>query len=241
MIALLDRHEELALLEAWRHHRNGSARARLVAAFEPLCRRWAWRYAQRGGDVDDLSQEARMGLMIAIDKFDLASGVRLATYARFWIQHCVERSLQIGASGVHVPITARRKLRIAAAQRDPGQAPDGLGALAQAGMGDFAASPIASGEDWEEGAFLTRSLTDDPDPQSTFAESATRASRLDHVSRALDDLDARRRLIVERRFFSDPPQTLEDIAQVLDITRERVRQLEQSAIARLRSVLQEAG
>lgn len=141
MIALLDRHEELALLMAWRHHADRAARARLVTAFEPLCRRWAWRYAQRGGDVDDLSQEARMGLMTAVDKFDLDSGVRLATYARFWIQHYVERSLQIGPSGVHVPITARRRLRIAASQRDADKAPEGLRALAQAGMGDFAASP----------------------------------------------------------------------------------------------------
>ncbi len=237
MVALLDREDELALLQAWRVRSDRAARARLVAAFEPLCRRWAWRYARRGGDVDDLSQEARLGLMTAIDKFDLDSGLRLATYARFWIQHHVERARQAGESGVHVPLSARRKLRAALAARRPDAAPEGLEALAQAGLGDFTALPVAASEAWEEGRALARTLTDDPDPQSTLADHATRQMRLQQVSDALDCLDARRRLVVERRFLTDPPDTLDDIAQVLDVTRERVRQLELTALDRLRGAL----
>ncbi len=235
---LLDRDEEARLVERWRHDRDGRALDRLMRAFEPLCRKWAHKYAAMPQQFDDLLQEARVGLLVALDKFDAAQGVRLATYAPFWIRHHLERSKEIGETGVRMPMVARRKLRRYSRDGDAGRAPADLRQLAESGARDFARVSIDTAPGDSHGPDGV-DIAECADPESRIAETLDASSRRRDITLALTAFDARRRRIIEARFLCDEPATLDMLGRELGVTRERVRQLESAAIEALRQRLTE--
>ena len=103
MMPVADRRAHIDLLEAYRLHGDRAARDRLVEEMMPLVRSLARRYAGRGEPVDDLVQVGAIGLIKAIDRFDLERGVELSTYAVPTIVGEIRRHFRDRSWSVHVP------------------------------------------------------------------------------------------------------------------------------------------
>lgn len=236
--SLLDAAQEAQLIHAWRSHGDRVALERLVQAFTPLCRTWARRYSTQPDEVEDLIQEARIGLIKAVGKFEPERGFRLSTYARFWIQQYVEQAKEIGNAGVRIPTFSRRRLKQRSFDRTVFDRADSLRELADAGALDFVSVSLDTPADEAGSAPPIAALCAEPDPEATIIHALDIETRRASIMDALSGLDARRRRIIKARYLCDPSMTLQELGDELSLTRERVRQLEADALGRLRKTLQ---
>jgi RNA polymerase sigma factor (sigma-70 family) len=207
------------------------------------------RYRGLGVDLIDLIQEGNASLFQAIEGFDWRRDVRFRTYAQFWIQQAILKVLYNASRTVRVPIWVQKALKKIQRVRDSARAANGVEAsdevVASAlGMSAarvqelqrvrrYAVSLDAESPD-DEGGSLAQTLADEnsvPVPEN-IAEDDLGA----RLGEALADLPERERLILHRRFGlgGGDVETLGDIASDLGITAERVRQLQNAALDRLR-------
>jgi RNA polymerase primary sigma factor len=226
-----------------------AARADLLRANLRLVVSVAKKYRNRGVDLLDLVQEGNLGLMKAIDKFDHRRGFRLATYATWWIRIAVSRAVADEPRTIRIPASIRCEMRRVARAtseltRTLGRAPGDEEIAAHVGIslkrvhrvGDVPANPLSLempvGSD--ESATLQDFLED--------RQAASPAQSLDandlaaSVQSALSVLTDREARVVRMRFGIGKPdgQTLEEIGQRFGVTRERIRQIEEKALAKLR-------
>lgn len=204
-------------------------------------------YVGRGLPLEDLIQNGNLGLLRAIEKFDPDRGVRFSSYASFWIKQAVSRSVEIQSRVVRTPTSLGPRLR-SLSREDARRVASGDAELTltqkseRLGMDpeDFqnltsAYQPTVSLDHspFEDGEPLVQFLVAEDDELLQYLEQRERCER---VHKLLDRLDARERLIVERRFGlrGGPPETLEAIGCDLGLSRERIRQLESTAVERLR-------
>jgi RNA polymerase primary sigma factor len=253
---LLDAAEEAALASRVQKG-DDEAREQLIRANLRLVVKIAGSYQGHGLPLLDLISEGNIGLMTAVDRFDPYRGARLSTYAGIWIKQTIRRA--IGNYGrtirlpVHVVEDVIRMRQISSRLEDTlGREPDDaeLGAEmdlmpARVKRTRQAASRIASldaplEEDDEEGRCLGDVLTDERSCW-TPAHEAERQARFEMLARLLKSLSSREQLVLRHRFgLKDGPEcTLETIGKKLRLTRERIRQIERTALKKLRSRLKE--
>jgi RNA polymerase sigma-32 factor len=257
----LSRDEEAAL--ALRAAKGDTAAAdRLISSHLPFVRTVARRYSRYGAPVNDLVQEGVIGLIHAVHRFNPESGVRLSTYAGWWVRVAIQEHVVSSWSLVRIGTTAAQKrlffrLRRLAGDlaRDDGPmeevlrrlaarlriAPEELHTLARriAGRDRSLNQPLVggrAGDDW-----LGRVPDERPNPEAQTAAVRDGRFRSDRLSRALAALPERERRIISRRYLDGGKISLEAVARDVGLSKERVRQLEARALGELRRLLSAAG
>ncbi len=261
---LLDAETERDLARRWRDERDPQALHRLVTAYMRLAMSMAAKYRRYGASMNDLVQEANIGLLKAASKFDPDRGVRFSTYAVWWIRASIQDFVMRNWSMVRTGSTSSQKslffnLRRVRAQIERENAADGLGLSAEAIRREIAEElgvPLhdvemmegrLAGSDFslnaqqssEEGREWVETLEDDgPRPDETAAERADTERMRDWLTDAFHALTDRERVILARRKLQDTPETLESLGREFRLSKERIRQLEDQALRKMRNRLE---
>jgi RNA polymerase sigma-32 factor len=262
---LLDAETETALARAWRDHRDEAALHRLVTAYMRLAISMAARFRRYGAPMNDLIQEAGLGLMKAADKFDPDRGVRFSTYAVWWIKASIQDYVMRNWSMVRTGSTSSQKAlffnlrrvqaRLEREAQSRGETLDGhqLRQLIATEVGvpladvemmegrlagsDFSLNATQSSED--EGREWIETLEDEGTQADEIVSRDQDISTLrGWLVSAMQALNDRERFIVRERRLRDEPRTLESLGQELGLSKERVRQLEAAAYAKMRRNLE---
>ena len=262
---LLDAETELRLAYAWRDQRDEQALHRLITAYMRLAISMAAKFRRYGAPMNDLIQEASLGLMKAADKFDPDRGVRFSTYAVWWIKASIQDYVMRNWSMVRTGSTSSQKALFfnmrrvqAKLEREAAQAGETLDGhqlreriarevgvpLTDVEMmegrlsgSDFSLNATQSSD--EEGREWIDALEDDGAQASDLVEGTHDTARLrTWLVAALTGLNARERFIVTERKLRDEPRTLESLGEELGLSKERVRQLEVAAFTKMRRSLE---
>lgn len=218
----------------------------------------AKHYINRGVVLLDLIEEGNLGLMRAIDKFEPERGFRFSTYATWWIRQSIERAIMNQARTVRLPVHMVRELNqiLRAKYHLEAQHHDGKDATAE-DIAHLVDRPVEEVQDIlalsEHAASLDAPL--DSDPQASLMDilpgnnDDAPDSRAEHqemtvlVRDWLRKMPDKQRIVIVRRFGldNDDPATLEELAAEMGVTRERVRQIQQEALVKLKRALMARG
>ena len=218
----------------------------------------AKHYINRGVVLLDMIEEGNIGLMRAIDKFEPERGFRFSTYATWWIRQSIERAIMNQARTVRLPVHMVRELNqiLRAKYHLEAQHHDGKDATAE-DIAHLVGRPVEEVQDIlalsEHATSLDAPL--DNDPQSSLMDMLpgdaddSPDSRAEHhemtvlVRDWLSRLPDKQRIVIMRRFGldNDDPATLETLAEEMGVTRERVRQIQQEALVKLKRAMAARG
>ena len=250
---LLEREEEGRL---WAAMRDGdqSARKSLILAYLRLVVALARAYRNRGVDFLDLIEEGNLGLITAVDRYDVARGVHFSTYATWWIRQALARGVATHARTVRIPVHVLQWVRrFAAVERrletELRRKPEISEIATEIGITEARASKLQalvlairsvdidlSNQEYHG---LIESEASEPPP--TIDEIIETQMRNQHLDEMLKRLSGREEAILRLRygFYDERPRTLAETGQHFGLSRERIRQLEQRALERLRQLLEE--
>jgi len=218
----------------------------------------AKHYINRGVVLLDLIEEGNIGLMRAIDKFEPERGFRFSTYATWWIRQSIERAIMNQARTVRLPVHMVRELNqiLRAKYHLEAQHHDGKEATAE-DIASLVGRPVDEVQDIlalsDHAASLDTPL--DNDPQTSLIDMLPDEGDVSPDAHAeqhemtvlvrdwLHKLPDKQRVVVMRRFGldNDDPATLETLAEEMGVTRERVRQIQQEALVKLKRAMAARG
>ena len=260
---ILKPEQEYMLAKRYQEHGDPDAAAQLVTSHLRLVAKIAMGYRGYGLPVSDLISEGNVGLMQGVKKFEPDRGFRLATYAMWWIKASIQEFILRSWSLVKMGTTAaqkklffnlRRMKKNLEAYEDSDLHPDDVAKIAtdlgvpeqevinmnrrmmMGGDGSLNVS-MRNGEEgageWQDWLKDDRPLQDE-----VTAEVEEAHVRHEMLVEAMDSLNEREKHILTERRLTDDPQTLEELSQVYDVSRERIRQIEVRAFEKLQKAMQ---
>jgi RNA polymerase sigma-32 factor len=258
-IPVLSREEELALAERFRSNDDLEAARQLVLSHLRFVVHIARGYTGYGLPVGDLIQEGNVGLMKAVKRFDPTVGVRLVSFAVHWIRAEIHEYVLRNWRLVKIATTkAQRKLffNLRRFKRNLGWLSE---AETHAIAGELGVSPSevtdmeqrlssrdlsfdpAPDSDEEDGAYSPSAYLPHPesDPSVAVEREQWDEDTADRLAQALETLDERSRGILRSRWMTDQKATLHELADKYGVSAERIRQIEASAIKKLRGLVAE--
>ena len=260
---ILTPEQEYMLAKRYQEHEDPEAAAQLVTSHLRLVAKIAMGYRGYGLPISDLISEGNVGLMQGVKKFEPDRGFRLATYAMWWIKASIQEFILRSWSLVKMGTTAaqkklffnlRRMKRNLDAYEDTDLHPDDVATIArELGvpeqevvnmnrrmlMGGDSSLNVSMRSDEEGSGQWQDWLQDDRPLQDVVVAEAEEADvRRAMLVEAMDSLNERERHILTERRLVDNPQTLEELSQVYDVSRERIRQIEVRAFEKLQKAMQ---
>ena len=253
---LLDRDEETALARRYRRDGDLEAAHRLICGNLRFVVKVANEYRGYGMKMLDLIQEGNIGLMMAVKKFDPDRGIRLISYAVWWIRAYIQNYIvktwslvKIGTTQAQKKLFFKLKQTQAALLRLTGredteeiaQSLDVRNDEVEEMSRRLAARETSLDVELIEGEHFTLmdTLIDDtPDQETRLIEDEQSRRLSGEVRQAFGRLNDRERKIIQERILDESPRTLQELADDFGISRERVRQLEANALSKLRGTLE---
>ena len=252
--------QEYMLAKRYKEHGDPEAAAQLVTSHLRLVAKIAMGYRGYGLPVSELISEGNIGLMQGVKKFEPDRGFRLATYAMWWIKASIQEFILRSWSLVKMGTTAaqkklffnlRRMKKNLDAYEDTDLHPDDVAKIAttlgvseqevvnmnrRMMMGGDASLNVSLREEGE-GQWMDILADDRPLQDETVAEAEEASVRHDMLVQAMGSLNDRERDILTERRLTDDPKTLEELSQVYNVSRERVRQIEVRAFEKLQKAM----
>ncbi len=258
----LEREEEQALAQAWKDNKDQEARNRIAMAHMRLVVSMAGKFRNFGLPLGDLVQEGYIGLLEAAARFEPERQVRFSTYASWWIRASIQdyvlRNWSIVRGGTSSAQKALffnlRRLRARLARGDEHLTSEAMHQEIAAALGVSTAdvrtmdarlsssdislqAPISSAEGESGGSRLEFLTSDAPLPDEQAVDSIDGERRRHWLHSALGQLNEREMKIIRARRLAENGATLEELGIILGISKERVRQIENRALEKLKAAL----
>ena len=260
---ILTAEQEYMLAKRYQEHEDPKAAAQLVSSHLRLVAKIAMGYRGYGLPVSDLISEGNVGLMQGVKKFEPDRGFRLATYAMWWIKASMQEFILRSWSLVKMGTTAaqkklffnlRRMKKQLEAYEDSDLRPEDVTKIAtDLGVpeqevinmnrrmmmgGDASLNVSLRGDEEGSGQWQDWLADDRPLQDETVADAEESQMRKGMLSEAMESLNERERHILIERRLTDKPQTLEELSQAYEVSRERIRQIEVRAFEKLQKAMQ---
>jgi len=256
---MLEKQEEFMLAKSWQQHEDTEAAEKMVTSHLRLVAKIAMGYRGYGLPMAEVISEGNVGLMQAVKKFDPDKGFRLATYAMWWIRAAIQEYILRSWSLVKLGTTAAQKKLFFNLRRIKGEInaldagdlnPDQVTEIAtrlnvsekdvlsmngrMSGSDASLNAPMGQEGDMEWQDWLT---DDEPTQADTYANRQEFDSRMTLLQEAMADLSEREQHILQERRLTDDPKTLEQLSEVYNVSRERIRQIEVRAFEKIQKAM----
>ena len=259
--AILEKDEEFELINDWRDNKNPKSLQKILDSYLRLAVSYARKYSSYGLALDDLIHEGVLGIMHALDKFDTSKDFRLSTYASWWIRASIQDFILKNWSVVRTGSTASQKALFFNLKKIKQQIND----VSREFMGQDEInrvsdmlnvksievqnmeSRLTSGDlhlnqkvDNDTENDLMSLLADErQNPEEIYEDFKDNNVKKDYISKAIETLNDREKTIIKLRKFKEKSITLDELGQMLKISKERVRQIETKALEKLKRSLLE--
>ena len=257
---MLAKDEEFMLAKRWQESEDSEAAEKMVTSHLRLVAKIAMGYRGYGLPMAEVISEGNVGLMQSVKKFDPDKGFRLATYAMWWIRASIQEYILRSWSLVKLGTTAAQKKLFFNLRRmkgeikalDSGQLrPEQVTHIAtqlnvpekdvismngrMSGSDASLNAPMGAEGDMEWMDWLE---DEDSNQAQEFADNQEFDARMELLQEAMADLSEREQHILQERRLTDEPKTLEQLSEVYNVSRERIRQIEVRAFEKLQKAMQ---
>ncbi len=258
---ILEKEEEFFLIDDWRNNKNPKSLQKILNAYLRLAVSYARKYSSYGLSIDDLIHEGVLGIMHALDKFDTSKDFRLSTYASWWIRASIQDYILKNWSVVRTGSTASQKAlffnlkKIKQKINDVSREYMGQNEINEvANMLKVKSIEVQNMESRLTGGDLHLNQKVDNDsendlmslladerenPEEVFEDFNDNKVKKNYINAAINTLNERERKIIKLRKFREKSITLDELGQLLKISKERVRQIETKALEKLKKSLLE--
>ena len=253
---ILEKSEEFFHIEKWRIERNSKSLQIIMNAYLRLAVSYARKYTSYGLPLDDLIHEGVLGIMHALEKFDISKDFRLSTYASWWIRASIQDYILKNWSVVKTGSTASQKALFFNLRKIKQQISD----VSSDYMGQNEINKVSeilkvknfevqnmesrlSGGDVHLNQRIDKDSENDlmgllqderANPEEVYEDLSDRNLKKDFISKAILTLNDREKTIIKLRKLKDKSVTLDELGKILKISKERVRQIETKALQKLK-------